>query len=309
MLLVLDLTWCWRHLATVTGDVVVEIFFVVDFDDQLAQTLLRRRRIAFGQRTHSQTVSKKKLLVEGSILLQLQGKSLIALFDQRLQCFDSLRSSNPYEVVTLSPRLLHLFFVLAVGGLNLMQHFGLNLFGALRSLQAQPPAALGIARPGAIVAFSQSIVASLRLLHSLLRIKRFLLSIQALVLLLLPSPFDLRSQSVEILVHLVQRKRKLHPVVTHALVHAQQLAQLQCIAPALGVWPTSGIHLSLRKALQPFCLLLFQPGAFTKEVGKVTRRCDALLEAVQEGVDADVRVHDIVDGFGRALGRIVGDYR
>ena len=187
-----------------------------------------------------------------------------------------------------------------------MQHFRLDLLSTLGPFQSKPPAALCVARPSTVVALGQCIIASLRLLHSLLSVERLLLRVQTFMLLLLPSPLDLGSQGVEVLVHLVQRESKLHAVVAHALVHSQHLAQLQRIAATLGVRSPGCIQLSPSETLQSLGLFLFQSRAFPQKVGKVARRRDALLEPVQEGVDADVRVHDNLNGLGRARRRIVG---
>lgn len=179
-------------------------------------------------------------------LLQLQRQCTVRLVDQLLQ---RSHRPGPQLRVQLFPLRLgraHLFLVVFVRRLRLPQQVLLVLLGALRPLQPDPPAALGIARPRAVVVLGQGIVFGLGLLHGHLGVAGLLLRVQSVVLPLFPSPLHVRRQHVQVLVHLVQREGELHAIVCHALVHLEHFRQLLRIRPAADLIALDILQLRLR---------------------------------------------------------------
>jgi hypothetical protein len=226
MLFVLDVGSPDRNLRDMTRQVVLKVGFVVNLENDIAQTVLDGSRgIARRERTQSDTVAEKKLLVAGSKLLELQSESRVALVDQLLQSLDSLRSRSPDEFFSLRLCCLDLGLVVRVCDLQLAKKVLLVLRSTLHALESNPPGTLCITGTGAVVVLCQAVVLGLCLFHGSLGIGGTLLSIQAIVLPVFPPLFHVERQFVEVFVHLMQSEGELHTVLGDSVMEAHSLVQ------------------------------------------------------------------------------------
>ena len=147
------------------------------------------RGIAGRERTQSDTVAQKKLLVERSKLLKLQSETRVALVDQLLQSLDSLRARSPDELFSLRFCCLDLGLVIRVCDLQFTEKIFLVLRSTLHTFEADSSGAFGITSTSTVVVLCQTVVLGLCLFHGGLGIGSTLLSIQALVLPVFPPLF------------------------------------------------------------------------------------------------------------------------
>nr|GFD56265.1 hypothetical protein [Tanacetum cinerariifolium] len=89
----------------------------------------------------------------------------------------------------------------------------------------------------------------------------------------------------------------LHAIIGHFLVDAKDFGQLLGVCAASDICSADTFQLRLREPLQPLRLVFLQGRSLLQELSEIARRGNALLEAVQERVDADIRVHDILNAL------------
>lgn len=208
-------------------------------------------------------------------LLQLQGQARVAFNHQLLQGLDGLGSGGAEQLLPLGAGGLDFLLVVGIGGVQLPQDVFLDLGGALWALQAQPPAAFGVAGPGAVVVLGQTVVLGLCLVHGRLGIGRPLFGVQALVFPVLATALDVARQLGEVLVHLVERQGVLHAVVGHALVQAHNLVELADMGALAQVGLVDRVHVGLGQAAQTVGMVFFDRGALLEKGGKVL--CMAIM--------------------------------